>query len=124
MNTAEWAKLNRTLLQTAVAVGVALLALVSVTAWLSWAATARYYEPLIEAHAATADENALLHRALAIFTRNEGSCAVRESGPEVLCKMRTGYVSRRELLPGEVVVLDPLRPSPPLKRSKRRRLAG
>jgi hypothetical protein len=101
--------------------GVALLALVAVTAWLSWAATARYYEPLLEAHAAAAEENARLHRALAIFTRHEGPCAVRESGPPVLCQMRTGYVARRELLPGEVVVLDPMRPSPPLKRAKRRR---
>lgn len=56
------------------------------------------YEDLDEAHA-----------ALELFTRNEGSCAVRDGGPRIFCWMVNGTVYRRELEPGEYVAVKSAR---------------
>jgi len=49
-------------------------------------------------------ENERLRHALELFTRNEGSCAVMDNGPRVMCVMRDGQVSRRDLEYSEQIV--------------------
>jgi hypothetical protein len=43
------------------------------------------------------------HSALELFTRNEGSCAVRDGGPRIFCWMVNSTVYRRELEPSEYI---------------------
>lgn len=62
-------------------------------------------------------ENTRLKHALELFTRNEGSCAVQNNGPRVLCGMRDGYVARRELDDNDQVVTGPAMRGP-LKRKR------
>jgi len=50
-------------------------------------------------------ENERLLDALELFTRNEGSCAMRNNGPRIFCWMKEGQVYRRELEPGEYVAV-------------------
>jgi hypothetical protein len=54
-------------------------------------------------------EVAEAHAALELFTRNEGSCAVRDGGPRIFCWMVNGTLYRRELEPGEFIAFRPAR---------------
>lgn len=68
-------------------------------------------------------ENNDLHYALNLFTRNEGSCAVKLDGPRVVCAMRSApnglpQISRLELGPKEQLVDLSRSPGKPLSRAK------
>jgi len=60
-------------------------------------------EPVRDDPAKLKAEIAELHAALELFTRNEGSCAVRNGGPRVICAMVGGAVQRRDMEPGEYI---------------------
>jgi len=61
------------------------------------------YESWLEQELDSAQaENEELYAALQLFTRNEGSCAVRE-GARVICAMAQGAVQRRDLEPSEYI---------------------
>lgn len=52
-------------------------------------------------------ENIHLKRALELFTRAEGSCTVMNNGPRVICVMKEGQVSRRDMEYTEQIVWRP-----------------
>ena len=54
-------------------------------------------------------ENIRLKRALELFTRAEGSCTVMNNGPRVICVMKEGQVSRRDMEYTEQIVWRPSR---------------
>lgn len=54
-------------------------------------------------------ENIRLKHALELFTRAEGSCAVMNNGPRVICVMKEGQVSRRDMEYTEQIVWRPSR---------------
>jgi hypothetical protein len=61
------------------------------------------YESWLEQELESAQaENEELYAALELFTRNEGSCAVRE-GTRVICAMAHGALQRRDMEPGEYI---------------------